>query len=125
LQDSKIVYVVDDDAGMLRGIRRLLAQHGYESRSFQSAEALETHNEFEKAICIVLDINLGGTSGIELRRRLQNSGVSLPVIYITGKDTPYTRSAALESGCLAYLTKPFKSVSLLESIDRAARSGPG
>jgi DNA-binding response OmpR family regulator len=51
---------------------------------------------------------------------LKGAGISLPVIYITGKDSAATRIAAMESGCLAYLTKPFAARSLIEPIERAA-----
>jgi AmiR/NasT family two-component response regulator len=51
---------------------------------------------------------------------LKAAGIPLPVIYITGKDTPATRMAAIESGCLAYLTKPFVARSLMEPIERAS-----
>jgi FixJ family two-component response regulator len=120
LSKRKLVFVVDDDPGMLRGVQRLLREHGYDSISFSSAEAFQKNDDFAKATCIVLDINLNGASGIELRHRLKAAGISLPVIYITGKDNPVTRMAAIESGCLAYLTKPFAAKSLIEPIERAS-----
>jgi FixJ family two-component response regulator len=116
----KLVFVVDDDPGMLRGVQRLLREHGYDSMAFASAGAFQRHDDFDQAICAVLDINLNDESGIEVRYRLKAAGVSLPVIYITGRDSPATRMAAIESGCLAYLTKPFAARSLIEPIERAA-----
>jgi FixJ family two-component response regulator len=69
---------VDDDVAMLRGLERLLRQHGYDSLRFSSAETFENHGDFEKAVCIILDINLNdGTSGIELRHRLKAAGISV------------------------------------------------
>jgi FixJ family two-component response regulator len=120
LSKRKLVFVVDDDPGMLRGVQRLLREHGYDSMSFPSADAFQKHDNFGEAICVVLDINLNDDSGIEVRHRLKSAGISLPVIYITGKDNPATRMAAIESGCLAYLTKPFAARSLMESIERAS-----
>jgi FixJ family two-component response regulator len=81
---------------------------------------LKNHNNFDQALCLVLDINLSDGSGIELRHQLAESGVDVPVIYITGNDSDATRMAAVASGCLAYLTKPFTAQSLIESIERAA-----
>ena len=63
-----IVFVVDDDPGTLRGLRRLLREYGYDSVLFPSAEAFQNHDDFEAAVCIILDINLNNESGIELRR---------------------------------------------------------
>jgi FixJ family two-component response regulator len=120
LSKRKLVFVVDDDPGTLRGVQRLLREHGYDSASFSSAAAFQEHGDFGQAICVVLDIHLSDESGIELRHRLTAAGISLPVIYITGKDNPGTRMAAIESGCLAYLTKPFAASSLIEPIERAS-----
>jgi FixJ family two-component response regulator len=120
LPKQKLVLVVDDDPGMLRGVRRLLREYGYDSELFASADAFEKHGNFEQAICVVLDINLSDESGIEVRHRLKAAGVALPVIYITGKDNQATRMAAIESGCIAYLTKPFVAQSLIEPIGRAS-----
>ena len=74
LPNRKIVLVVDDDPGMLRGVKRLLRQHGYDGVLFPSAEAFQNHDNFEEVACIILDINLNGESGIELRHRLKAAG---------------------------------------------------
>jgi FixJ family two-component response regulator len=117
LRHRNIVFVVDDDLGMLKGVKRLLRQHGYDSVLFSSAEAFRNHGDFEAACCIILDINLNNESGIELRQCLRAAGISLPVIYITASDNPAVRMAAVQSGCIAYLTKPFQSKSLIGPID--------
>jgi FixJ family two-component response regulator len=101
---------------------RLLREHGFNARLFDSASALLSHADLNRAVCIVLDINLDGQSGIELRRQLANMGVTVPVIYITGNDSQASRSAAIESGCVAYLTKPFAAKALIESVERAGAS---
>ena len=120
MDQRKVVFVVDDDPSMLKGMRRLLRQYGFETVPFETAAALLDHDDFTQAICLVLDINLGDGSGIELRHRLAEAGVSVPVIYITGNDSDATRMAAMASGCVAYLTKPFPAQSLIDPIRRAA-----
>ena len=120
MDQRKVVFVVDDDPSMLKGVRRLLKQHGFETVPFETAKALQDHDDFDQVICLVVDVNLGDGSGIELRHRLAEAGVSLPVIYITGNDSDATRMAAMASGCVAYLTKPFPAQSLIEPIKRAA-----
>src|SRR5580704_18865288 len=100
-QIGNLVFVVDDDPGMLRGLKRLLREYGYDSVLFASAEAFQDQNDFEKALCVILDINLNdGSSGVELRHRLKAAGIFVPVIYMTGNDNPAVRMAALQSGCL-------------------------
>jgi FixJ family two-component response regulator len=112
--------VVDDDLGMLKGLRRLLRQHAYEPILFSSADAFKKHADIEKAVCVILDINLNDGSGIELRHHLKADGHSVPVIYMTASENPAVREAALASGCLAYLTKPFSAKSLMEPLHTAA-----
>jgi FixJ family two-component response regulator len=120
LSNKKLVIVVDDDSGILRGVQRLLKEHGFDSRLFQSAQAFEDCDDLQQAICAVLDIQLEGVSGIEVRSRLVSAGILLPVIYITANDSDSIRAAAIESGCIAYLTKPFAARSLIEPIERVA-----
>jgi FixJ family two-component response regulator len=120
VSNRKAVFVVDDDPGTLRGVKRLLREHGYDSVLFQSAEAFQNHSEFDQALCVILDINLNDASGIEVRHRLKAAGFSIPVIYITGNDNPAIRVAAIESGCIAFLTKPFSAKSLIDPIEKAS-----
>ena len=112
------VFVVDDDPSMLTGIKRLLRFHGFHSMLFGSANAVLTHDDFGDALCFIFDIDLNGESGIELCRCLVDKGIRLPVIYITGNDSEANRAAAIESGCIAYLTKPFAALSLIEPIEK-------
>src|SRR5882757_2303046 len=124
LQGSNIVptrssvFVVDDDPSIRTGIKRLLRVHGFHTVLFESADALLTYGDFGQAFCFILDVNLNGESGIALYGRLAESGVGRPVIYITGNDSEANRAGALESGCVAYLTKPFTASSLIEPIER-------
>ena len=120
MPERGLVLVVDDDAMMLKSVARLLRQLGYASVLFPSAEAFANHSDFDGVICVLLDIDLGDVSGIEVRRRLKEANNSVPVVYITGNDSPAVRTAAHQSGCLAYLTKPFSAKSLMEPLQRAA-----
>jgi len=120
MPNRNLVVVVDDDPGMLRGVERLLRQHAYEPILFSSAQAFRSHTDFENAACVILDINLNDGSGIELRHGLNADGISVPVIYMTGNEDPAARKAALASGCIAFLTKPFAARELIEPLHRAA-----
>ena len=120
LPNRNVVLVVDDDAKMLQSVARLLREFGYASLLFPSADAFESHRDFESALCVLLDINLGAASGIALRHRLKLAGNSVPVIYMTGNDNPSVCTEALQSGCIAYLTKPFSARSLIEPLEKAS-----
>lgn len=115
-----LVFVVDDDPSMLRSVQRLLREHGYDSLLFSTAEDFQRHGDFDDAVCVILDVDLNDASGIDVSHRLTAAGISLPVIFITGKDSPATRMAAMASGCLAYLTKPFSAGSLIGPIERVS-----
>ena len=118
--NRKYVLVVDDDPSMLKCVQRLLRHHAYEPILFSSAQAFKSHTDFENAVCIILDIDLNDGSGIELRHRLKVDGVTVPIIYITGNEDPAVREAALNSGCIAFLTKPFSTQSLIELLEKAS-----
>jgi FixJ family two-component response regulator len=68
------------------------------------------------ATCLLLDIHLGGISGIELQRRLAASGSKCPVIFMTANDDEGTRDEAVDAGCIAYLRKPFARHALLNAV---------
>lgn len=122
LSSCKPILVVDDDASMRTSIDRLLRAHGFTALLFDSAHALLGHRGCGEAVCIIIDINLNGASGIELRRRLAEDGVTTPIIFITGNDSLSSRAAAIESGCIAYLTKPFAAETLMEPLHYAQSS---
>jgi FixJ family two-component response regulator len=93
-----VVIVVDDNEGLLKSVARLLAHHGIDSRTFASGEALLEADTVQTATCLLLDINLGGISGIELQRRLAASGSKRPVIFMTANDDEATRNEAMDTG---------------------------
>ena len=119
LSTPRAVFVLDDDRSVRTGIQRLIRVHGFETKLFDSIEAFDRGADLGDAICLVLDINLDGSSGIELRRRLTASGYSVPVIFITASDEEAIRRDALDAGCIAYLTKPFPAKALIEAIKTA------
>jgi len=114
-----VVIVVDDNAGLLKSVARLLAHHGIDSRTFASAEAMLESDSVQTAICLLLDIHLGGISGIELQRWLATSGSNWPVIFMTASDDEATRNEAMDARCIAYLRKPFARQVLLDAIGKA------
>lgn len=115
-----IVIVVDDNPGFLRSVTRLLTVHGFATRTFESAEAFLASDGARGTACLLLDIHLGGMSGLELQRRLHASGSRNPIIFMTAIDDEATRRQALAGGCVAYLRKPFAPHLLLDAIANAA-----
>lgn len=115
----KAIHIVDDDAGFLRGLERLIAAHGWKVRTFSSAEDFKARANPNEAACLILDIHLGIASGIDKMRDLAKSDITTPVLLITGSDREDVRKAAIEAGCRAYLQKPVSATILMEAIRKA------
>jgi len=121
--DLPLICVVDDDVSILRALQRLLRSGNYAVQTFASAEAFLASEYRPIAHCLVLDVHLGGLSGIELQERLTASGGQTPVVFITAHDDAMTRERARRAGAIEYLRKPFDDGALLGAVSRAlARS---
>jgi FixJ family two-component response regulator len=116
---TTIVVVIEDDASIRHSVARLLKREGIHNHTFASAEAFLESDSLQTATCLLLDIHLGGMSGIELQRRLASSGSKRPVIFMTARDDETTRKEAMAAGCIAYLEKPFSTAVLLDAIGKA------
>lgn len=123
-QVPRRVVVVDDDPGVRRALARLLRVEGFEVTTFSAAEALLAGDLAERPLCMIVDIHLGGMSGLDLAGELARRGIDVPVVFITAHDDPPTRGRALRFGAFAYLPKPFDDGPLLAAIRKAARSAP-
>jgi len=119
LKRQQLVAIIDDDRSVLKGLQRVLNASGMTTQVFNSAEAFLDSAGSGDATCVILDIQLGGMSGIELRRRLTARGLSTPVIFITAFDTAATRKEASDVGCAAFLGKPISGRVLIEAIRKA------
>lgn len=104
---------------MLKAAGVLLDAHGLASRKFASAEEFLSSAAAAQVDCLLLDIDLGGMSGIELRRYLKAEGSGLPVIFMTALDDEATRQQALSVGCVTCLRKPFAARQLMDAIGDA------
>ena len=118
------VAIVDDDPSMRRSILRLLKAHGFAAEAFPSAEAFLGRDPDSGVACVVLDIQLPGMSGLELRSRLTAAGSTLPIIFITGIDDDSVKTAAIQVGCAAYLRKPFPAGLLIDAVTNALAGLP-
>jgi FixJ family two-component response regulator len=120
---APLVCVVDDDLSLLRGLRRLLGTYGFTVEPFPSAEDFLASPHRARAACLVLDVQLGGLSGLELQEHLLAAGSEVPVIFITGHDDAPTRERAQRARSVAYLRKPFDDHALIEAINKALGRG--
>jgi FixJ family two-component response regulator len=117
-----MVVVVEDDVATLKGLARVLRAGGFDAVCYGSAEEFLVSPPTAQPVCLVLDINLGGMSGLDLLRRLRALRSSLSVIVITGDDDARIREEAYQLGCAGYLSKQSDAELLLELIRSLMRA---
>jgi len=115
------VAIVDDDEHVCRSLGRLLRAGGMQPITYSSAEAFLADQKRPRFDCLLLDIHLGGMSGIELGQRLGAEGGHAPFIFITAHDDAAIRAGAAAAGCAAFLRKTDSGADLLEAIRRVVR----
>jgi len=115
-----VVAVVDDDPSMLKAAETLLDAHGFTAETFASAEEFLDRGAATKVDYLLLDIHLGGMSGIELRRQLKASGSILPIVFMTALDDEAIPEKELKASGVTCLRKPFPAHQLIEAIAKAA-----
>jgi FixJ family two-component response regulator len=113
------VAVVDDEEAVRKAIHRLLRSAGMDVETFPSGAEFLDAIRTQMPDCLVLDLHMPGVDGFEVQSRLAQSGTRLPVVVITGNDTPECHSRALAGGARAYLLKPIDGSVLLEAIAAA------
>ncbi|MBB4440666.1 MULTISPECIES: response regulator transcription factor [Rhizobium] len=115
----RTVAIVDDDASLRRSLGRLINAHDFLAEEYASAEAFLARDPQTAIDCLVLDIDLGGMSGIDLQRRLKAEGIILPVIIITALEAGSVKAEAEKAGCVAYLQKQFSGTALIAAVNKA------
>jgi len=118
-QIKPVIYIVDDDPSIRRAMKRLIRSTGMNVRVFSSAQEFLDFKYQKYNSCMIVDIRLEGKSGLELQKDLRATGSNLPMIFITGYDTPETRDQAKKSGAAGYFRKPIDDRALLDSIQWA------
>lgn len=116
-----LISIVDDDLSVRRALRRLVQSASYAVDTFASAREFLDASPFARPACLVLDLCLGGMSGLELQEQLAVDGAGIPVILITAHDDAATSERVRRSGAAAYLRKPFDGQVLLDAIESAVR----
>lgn len=119
------IAIVDDDAAVRQALSRLLSAAALEAVSYSSgAEFLEALASGEPS-CVILDMHMPGLSGLDVQRYLAEAKSTVPVIVITGHDSPKARDEAMALGARAYLAKPVEGRLLIAQLRKLARRGAG
>jgi two-component system response regulator FixJ len=119
--EERIVHLVDDDASVRRSVGFMLKTSGHQVQTYESgAELLKSSSQLERG-CILLDIRMPGMDGLEVQQALQEKGVGLPVIIMTGHGDVGLAVRAMKAGAVDFIEKPFEKMALLSSLEEGFR----
>ncbi len=116
---SAVIHVVDDDAPFRKAMGRLLKASGYQVALYDSGERLLERPPGAEPGCILLDLRMDGLSGLEVQRRLAQSGHTLPIVFLTGQGDIPASVQAIKAGAEDFLSKPVGKRPLLDAVARA------
>ena len=116
---KQTVFIVDDDQAIRDGLCNLLESVGLQSDLFASAEDFLLRWNPAKPGCLMLDVRLPGITGVELQEKMQQSGIAVPIIFMTAHgDIPMVRKV-MKAGAVEFLTKPFQKEEMLNAVEQA------
>jgi FixJ family two-component response regulator len=113
------VYIIDDDRSVRRALSRLMRATGFEAHTFGDVDQFLALSRYCERACIVADVRLPGTLGLELPALLDRRGLRLPVIFVTAQDGQENRAIARKLGAAGYFRKPVDDQALLDAIEWA------
>jgi len=129
LMDGRQVFIVDDDGSLREALSSLFRSVGMNVETFASADEFLAHPLLAMPSCLVLDVRLQYTSGLEFQTQLQACGIEIPIIFITGHGDIAMTVKAMKAGAVDFLAKPFRDQDLLDAVsvalekDRKRREG--
>jgi two-component system response regulator FixJ len=116
------VYIVDDDQAIRHAMELLMRSVGLDYEIFHSGDDFLSNHSNDRAGCLVLDIRMPGLGGLELQEKLNESGSTLPVIFITGHGDVPMAVEAMQKGAVDFIQKPFRDQELLDRIGEALKT---
>ena len=126
MTDDPVVYVIDDDASVRKAVSRVLRSAGLAVEALASAEEFLERPVVDRPSCLVLDVRMPGSSGIDLQAALLEARRDIPIVFMTGHGDVSTGVRAMKGGAIDFLEKPFNASDLLACVQRGlARSQQG
>ncbi len=113
------VFIVDDDEAVRGALRLLMKSVGHETKTFDSGDEFLASCSSGVSGCLILDIRMPGMSGLELQQKLQQQGVNIPIIFITGHGDVPMAVQAMKHGAMEFLQKPFREQDLVDLVNQA------
>ena len=123
IPSNSLVFLIDDDASVRKGVLRLLRSAGYKSEAFESASNFLTREQHAGPACVIVDVQMPGLNGIDLQNILIQRRREEQLVFITGHGNIPMCAQAMKAGAVDFLPKPFRDTELLQCVERAlARS---
>jgi FixJ family two-component response regulator len=119
LQQAPLIFIIDDDESVRVATACLLRSLGYRAHTFASADEFLDSSHIGEAECLIVDVQMPKTSGIELKHMLRAKGIATPIIFITAFPEERVRAKALDDASSCMLSKPFDSRVLIECLATA------
>lgn len=116
----RYIAVIDDDESLCRSLARLLQQSGFQVITFLSAEEFLEDRWRRQFDCLLVDVQMGGMSGIEMHTKLAEQGDTTPVVYLTAFDDPLAQTAAHKLGCSGYFRKTDAGLNIVATVRRVS-----
>ena len=120
-----LVSIVDDERAVRRGLSNLLKSAGYTTVCFDSGEALLDFDRLAEVDCLVLDVKLKRIDGFELQEQLRDSGIDIPIVFVSAHGDEKMKYRAMHAGAIAFLRKPIDVDTLLACIQKALAARRG
>jgi FixJ family two-component response regulator len=111
-----VVAIIDDNVSILGAVARLLSALGYDTELYASAQEFLDVAMMTEAICLIIDVQIGECSGIDLALRVAKQGFTIPVIFMSADHAESAKKRAMEIGCIAFLDKPFSADALIAAL---------
>lgn len=116
---ASLVFVIDDDAAVREAIRSLVRSVGLHAETFASQHEFLQAKRPNVPSCLILDVRLPGSSGLDFQRELAAASITIPIIFVTGHGDIRMSVQAMKAGAVEFLTKPFRDQDILDAIHQA------
>jgi FixJ family two-component response regulator len=120
-----VIAVIDDNLSVLSAVGRLLSALGYDPQLYASAKEFLDVALVSEARCVILDVQIGNDSGIDLATHLTKQGFTIPIIFMSGNPHEAMKNAAAAIGGIAFLDKPFTAERLVEALAKIPIAASG
>jgi FixJ family two-component response regulator len=118
-KQQPVVFVVDDDTSVRKALSTVFRSVGLDVQTFASAREFLECQRADIASCLVLDVRLPGTSGLDFQAELAKANVHIPIIFMTGHGDIPMSVRAMKAGAVEFLTKPFRDQDMLDAVQTA------